>query len=51
MLKYEFTITIAGYGDSQDAAWMDACTAFYLDPGLPLDDNVETIEEPDNEPD
>lgn len=33
ILRYEFTITIAGYGKNPDEAWRDACEGFELDWG------------------
>lgn len=35
MKRFEFTITIVGDGDCSDGAWIDACEAFSLDPGIP----------------
>ena len=37
--RYEFKITIGGYGDTLAEAWHDACEGFSLDPGeLPSED-------------
>ena len=33
MKRFEFTITMAGYGEDKDEAWRDACEGFTLDNG------------------
>jgi hypothetical protein len=40
MKRYEFTITIAGEGDDEASAWVQACEAFALDPGIPDPENI-----------
>jgi len=34
-MRYEFTITLGGSGDTVEEAWEDAIEAFSLDPGVP----------------
>jgi len=33
MKRYEFTITLGGYGETPDQAWEDATEGFSLEPG------------------
>ena len=44
MKRYEFTITLAGYGETPDEAWLDATLKFSLDPGSTPDDYTEETE-------
>lgn len=49
-MRYEFRITLAGEGDDEVDAWIDACESFERSPGLPPDD-FEIDYEPDNQVD
>ena len=40
MNKYEFTVTLAGYGNSPEDAWNDAVESFCGDPGEPLSESL-----------
>lgn len=44
MKKYEFKITLVGYGDDPDEAWRDATEATNLDED-PTPENYEEYEE------
>ena len=53
MKRYEFTITIAGYGKNPDEAWEDAVEGFVLDPGATPDKSeykVKKVDEKENIP-
>jgi hypothetical protein len=45
MIRYEFTVTLAGYGSSPEAAWNDAVESFYDDPGEPSEPLIIEDEE------
>jgi hypothetical protein len=44
MKRYTFTIQIAGVGENEQEAWLDATEAFDQDPGMPPK-GQEVIEE------
>jgi hypothetical protein len=44
MRRFEFTITLAGYGKDADMAWIDACENFSLDWGTTPTEYKETGE-------
>lgn len=46
MKRHEFTITLAGYGETPEEAWQDAVEHFSDDPGsTPEEYTTEDIEE------
>ena len=45
MKRYEFTITLGGYGATPDEAWEDATEGFSQDPGATPDESEYTVEE------
>lgn len=45
MAQYHFTITISGNGEDEQCAWVDACEAFALDPGINDPENTVKIED------
>jgi len=45
MKTYEFTIKIRGTGSDEEAAWIDACEAFALDPGINDPENTVKVED------
>lgn len=47
MKRYEFTITLAGYGDTPDEAWENAVEGFSLDSGETPDEY--TVEDEDEQ--
>lgn len=49
MKRYEFNITIAGYGETADEAWEDACEGFSQDPGATPDESEYTVEDEDEQ--
>lgn len=44
MKRHEFTITLAGYGDTPDKSWQDAVEEFCSDPG-PTPEEYTTTED------
>ena len=42
--RFEFDLTIAGYGKNSEEAWRDATEGFSLDPGGPEDFRMEEEE-------
>lgn len=40
MKRYEFTITLAGQGETPEEAWQDAVEQFSIDPGSPPDEYI-----------
>ena len=44
MNRYEFKVTLAGYGETPEEAWQDAIEGFYDDPGS-YDDDEWTVQE------
>jgi hypothetical protein len=49
MNRYEFKVTLAGYGENPDEAWEDAVEGFCQDPGIyPDDDDYDVFEEEDD---
>lgn len=49
MKRYEFSITIAGYGENADEAWEDACEGFSQDAGATPDEGEYTVEDEDEQ--
>jgi len=45
MKRYEFSITLGGYGDNADEAWVDAVEGFQQDLGATPDEDDYTVEE------
>lgn len=45
MKRYEFTITLGGYGENADEAWQDACERFSQDPGITPDESEYTVKD------
>jgi len=45
MKRYEFHITLGGYGDDADEAWEDATESFSQDPGATPDESEYIVEE------
>lgn len=44
MNRYEFKVTLLGYGGTPEEAWRDAIETFYDDPGLYDDGEWEQVE-------
>jgi len=45
MKRYEFTLTLSGYGNNIQEAWNDATDSFAQDPGSPEDTDYEITDE------
>ena len=43
--RYEFTVTLSGYGDTPDEAWQDAVEGFTQDSGVTPDPSEYITEE------
>ena len=43
--RFEFKVTLVGYGHSVQEAWEDAVEGFQNDPGAPDDEAYEVMEE------
>jgi len=48
MKRFDFTITFAGYGDTAQQAWIDACENFNSDWG-PAPEEYEITEDDEND--
>lgn len=40
--QYEFHVTLCGYGETKDQAWLNACEALAIEPGEPPE-NADTV--------